>query len=146
MFAKLLMIAGIALLAYFGFGWFRKWRQIDAGYARSVLLMIVGAAIFLLCTLMHVPLLYTCIVTLIVFCPGYYHVISMPVMPANPNGLTLREARLILGVVPQASEEEIHRAWRERMRQHHPDSGGDDALASLVNRARDLLLEEAQRR
>lgn len=43
----------------------------------------------------------------------------------------------VLGVRRTASIDEINRAWRERMRNAHPDQGGSDAAAARLNWARD---------
>ena len=59
----------------------------------------------------------------------------------------------ILGVQPGAGAEEIQRAYRERMKQYHPDKVGppgsrewNDAqkIAEAINRAKSELLKKAQ--
>lgn len=55
--------------------------------------------------------------------------------------MTLREAALILGVRPSASEEKIKEAHRRILRQNHPDLGGSPYIASKVNEAKELLLK-----
>jgi hypothetical protein len=52
-----------------------------------------------------------------------------------------RDARMILGVGPNATDAEIRDAFRERMRAAHPDSGGSHAAAARVTAARDRLLK-----
>ena len=39
-----------------------------------------------------------------------------------------------------ASEAEIHNAHRAMIKRYHPDHGGTDAQAALINRAKDVLL------
>jgi hypothetical protein len=51
------------------------------------------------------------------------------------------EARTILGVGRGASEAEIRRAYRIKMRSAHPDRGGRHADAAQLTAARDLLLK-----
>ncbi|WP_439636837.1 DnaJ domain-containing protein [Oceanicaulis sp.] len=68
----------------------------------------------------------------------------------NPNtgsapsrtGMSVEEARAILGVGPDADEAEIRKAHRAMMKRVHPDQGGSDALAAKVQQARDVLLGE----
>ena len=57
----------------------------------------------------------------------------------RPSGLSLEQARDILGVGENASTAEITAAYRRLMRTAHPDQGGSDAWAARVNAARDRL-------
>lgn len=54
--------------------------------------------------------------------------------------LDRRAALELLGLHEGATEEEIRTAHRRRMREAHPDAGGDAALAARLNAARDFLL------
>lgn len=45
----------------------------------------------------------------------------------------------VLGVDPTASEEELRRGYRRRLRQTHPDTGGDAAMFDQVQRAWELV-------
>lgn len=45
----------------------------------------------------------------------------------------------VLGIAPHAEHEEIRRAFRLRLRQTHPDTGGDAAEFVLVQRAWELI-------
>lgn len=60
----------------------------------------------------------------------------------TPNAMDAAQARQILGVDEQASEDEIILAHRKLMQKLHPDRGGNDYLAALLNQARDLLLNQ----
>jgi hypothetical protein len=52
------------------------------------------------------------------------------------------EARSILGVGAQASDDEIRAAYSRLMRMAHPDKGGTSGLAAQLNAARDRLLKK----
>lgn len=61
------------------------------------------------------------------------------VAPIPVFGMSREDACRILGVSLFATQEEIEAAFRRQMRQHHPDIGGSEEAASLLNQARDLL-------
>lgn len=56
-------------------------------------------------------------------------------------GIDRREAAETLGVALDASEETIQQAYRERVKEVHPDSGGDEAAFKAVNDAYERLSE-----
>ena len=62
----------------------------------------------------------------------------------KPRSFELDRARSLLGVSDDAGFVEINAAWKERLEEHHPDNGGDEQLAKMINRARDILLEELE--
>jgi hypothetical protein len=61
--------------------------------------------------------------------------------PIAPRaGMSLADARSILGVGEGAGPEEISAAYRRLIRSAHPDHGGTAGLAAQLNAARDRLL------
>jgi hypothetical protein len=58
-------------------------------------------------------------------------------------GMSLGEARSILGVDEDATPAQIQAAYKRLMRLAHPDKGGTTGLASQLNAARTRLLQEA---
>ena len=54
--------------------------------------------------------------------------------------MTRERAYATLGLEIGASEAEIHNAHRAMIKKYHPDHGGTDAQAALINQAKDLLL------
>ena len=58
------------------------------------------------------------------------------------DNMTRQEAYQILSLEPNASQEEIHQAWRRLIKGVHPDSGGSVFLAAKINTAKDILLDQ----
>ena len=56
------------------------------------------------------------------------------------TSMNVDEAEEILGVKKSVSEEEIKKAYKALMNQFHPDKGGSSYLASKINQAKDILL------
>ena len=60
--------------------------------------------------------------------------------PPPSSGMSVQEARDILGVAPGATRAEIEASFRRLMLRAHPDHGGTTGLAARINAARDRLL------
>lgn len=60
--------------------------------------------------------------------------------PPRAGPMTREEALQVLGLGPGATPGEIRAAHRRLSRRLHPDAGGTDRLAALINEARAVLL------
>lgn len=66
----------------------------------------------------------------------------------SPDRLSPAEARSVLEVAPEANQEAIRRAYRDRIKEVHPDRGGDAEQFDRVRQAYERLadVEEQDRR
>jgi predicted dienelactone hydrolase len=65
---------------------------------------------------------------------------AAPQPGAPQSGMSLAEARRILGVEEGATKADIQAAYTRLMRLAHPDKGGTAGLAAQLNAAREKLL------
>lgn len=65
---------------------------------------------------------------------------EQPQAPPSGGEMSREQALAVLGLQPGASREQIIEAHRKLMQKLHPDRGGNDYLASQINRAKDILL------
>lgn len=61
--------------------------------------------------------------------------------PEGTNSLTEVEAYRLLGLPVGSDRKTILRAWKDRMKDAHPDQGGSNERAAKINAARDVLLK-----
>ena len=61
---------------------------------------------------------------------------------ANSTKMSKKEACEILGLDENSTKEEVENAYKRIMSNYHPDKGGSSYLASKINAARDLLINE----
>jgi hypothetical protein len=73
--------------------------------------------------------------------PGWRDRVERAATALLNEGMTTDKAREILGLSPGAGPEEIIDAHRRLIQRLHPDRGGSDYLATLLNRAKSVLLE-----
>lgn len=64
-----------------------------------------------------------------------------PVPPQSSSTMSKAEALEILGLKPDAVEDDIRTAHRRLQKANHPDAGGTGYLATKINQARDILLK-----
>lgn len=63
-----------------------------------------------------------------------------PPPPSQSSHMTEEEARAILNVAPNASKQEVKKAYHALITKNHPDHGGSSYLAAKINQARDRLI------
>ena len=63
---------------------------------------------------------------------------------STASAMTMNKAQALstLGLEEGASKEDVISAHRKLMQKFHPDRGGNDFLASQINHAKDVLLDE----
>ena len=79
--------------------------------------------------------------------PGWRDEGSGPAEQAKPgrgrargSRMSAEEAYAVLGIAPDASEDDIRQAHRKLMMKMHPDQGGSTYLAARINEAKEVLL------
>lgn len=145
----LLLAVGFAVFLFFGYDWYQRARVNAPETARKALFITIATLLFFITLRVGIPAMLSVLVAVLFLIPGFMPLRRATAETASARSdrtLSLREAASILGVAEDAGEEQINAAWRERMRRNHPDQGGTDAIASLINRARDVMLERTRSR
>ncbi len=62
--------------------------------------------------------------------------------PFDNNSMSIEQAREILGVTAQSNQDAIILAHKRLIQKLHPDRGGSEYLATQVNLAKQLLLNQ----
>jgi hypothetical protein len=136
----LLAAALVAALVFWGAGartWLRRagWRIASGGFGIGAL----AAAAFVTLRGGWVEGLLLALIGLLLSLSARWPRPATPA-PQADGGMSLAEARSVLGVGEDASASEIQTAYARLMRLVHPDRGGATGLAVQLNRARDRLL------
>ena len=132
------VLAGILILRHLGrmsAGGQRHFQRLALGLA-----LVVGAALLALKgqLIIAVPLLGFGAGML-----GWQNLPFQKTSNAAPsvNSMDISEALDVLGLKPNATENDIRAAHKNLLRGLHPDTGGSTYLAAKINAARDLLLK-----
>lgn len=162
MFYSILLITAIAAMLYAKKRWLslppkqRKGFTLKAliwgGAAIVLILVLAGRAHWLMGVLAALIALAGRAIQLAQYAPAFkklfgefqQHTETPHGEPRSPEPrmqtMSRKEAADILGVSEEASPEQIKTAHKHLMQKVHPDRGGTDALATQLNRAKDILL------
>lgn len=112
---------------------------------QSVIYLLLGIILFMITVRFLSPVLGTLIGTIIGLWPlisNLTNYINVKNNKNNPNSdMSEEQAYEILGLKKEASIEEIHQAYRDKMKLYHPDKGGSLYFSQIITSAKDLLLK-----
>lgn len=133
---------GCAALAFFV--WLGRGRRFDIGRGWRIGAGVMAIAAFAGAAFMAMRGLWGTGIVLAVVGLGFLASVRRDAAGAakGQGGMTLTEARDLLGVSPDATPAEIKAAYVRLMQRAHPDAGGSKGLAAQLNAARDLLLKK----
>lgn len=135
----------MVILLHYGWEWFQKTRVSDPLKAEKYAHVACAVLVFLLALRLHLPFIFCLLIAGAVLWPRYgkRRSFTQKTHHAPPaSGMTMHEARHILGVAEDASVEQIRDAHRMMILRNHPDQGGSEYIASKINQARDVLLTD----
>lgn len=149
MLLRLLLITAALAGFFFLSRWWRRSKQ--SGYGLSVIVAIGIATLLLLLAIRgggaEIAVL---LIALIPFLAGWLRTARSKPGSSSKSGssdskrdsgdIDRVEAYQILGLQPNASDEEIQAAYRRLIQRVHPDQGGSAYLAVRLNQARKVLL------
>ena len=146
------LLIGLAILVG-GFWLLRKYSRLTPRQSRVLTSKLVSLAIIAFSALLFLRGQFTLGSGLLIFGAGLYGTAELPDWKTlwrprkrQPvNNLPVIDPRrmsalAILGLKEGASDEEIRKAHRQKMKDHHPDAGGDAEIAARINAAKDVLL------
>lgn len=157
---RLLVIAAIAVLLYYGWKWFKKeYSEKGRPFLVKSLLVATAAALLLLAAFGRVhwvgaalasllaglrialPLLARSLPFLMKWRDSQASERSSILQNNDANAMDEATAMATLGIEKPYTRDEVLKAHKRIMQNIHPDKGGSDLLASQVNLAKEFLLE-----
>jgi len=162
---RIIVLLLLGAIIYFSFKAFlRKSPEVIAQYMRTAALLLLGGVFIFLGVTGHLNGLFALLGVLLAFMLRLMPLLlnhaptlhklwekfsngktksSSNQQNTNATGnMSKAEAYEVLGLKPNASEDEIITAHRKLIQKNHPDRGGSDYLATKINLAKKILLNK----